>query len=153
MLILVSGSTRSVAKHPEVGILIVPAACNKYDYLKGRKWAADNGAYTRFDQPRYERMLDRLHIETRWRGCLFVTAPDVVANAPETLHLFRRWGPQIRAYGATVALVAQDGLESLRVPWDDFDALFIGGSTHWKISRAAANLAAYAKARAVGQRL
>jgi len=46
-----------------------------------------------------------------------------------------------------VALVAQDGLEKLRVPWDDFDALFIGGSTEWKLGRWAALITAAARIR------
>jgi len=46
-----------------------------------------------------------------------------------------------------VALVAQDGLESLPVPWEDFDALFIGGSTAWKLSEAARELCQEAKRR------
>jgi hypothetical protein len=46
-----------------------------------------------------------------------------------------------------VAFVAQDGLESLTVPWDDFDVLFIGGTTEWKLGPQARALVADAKAR------
>lgn len=55
--------------------------------------------------------------------------------------------PAIRTLGYPAALVAQDGLEHLDVPWDDFDALFIGGSTEWKLGKAAARLVAEAKRR------
>lgn len=43
--------------------------------------------------------------------------------------------PKIRALGVPAALVAQDGLEDMvdRVPWDEFDVLFIGGSTAFKL--------------------
>jgi hypothetical protein len=43
--------------------------------------------------------------------------------------------------------VAQDGLESLPVPWGDFDALFIGGTTGWKLGPHAREIAAEAKRR------
>ena len=33
-----------------------------------------------------------------------------------------------------VALVAQDGIEHLKIEWDLVDAIFIGGSTEWKES-------------------
>ena len=35
-----------------------------------------------------------------------------------------------------VAHGAVDGLEQERIPWGDFDALFIGGSTAWKLGDA-----------------
>src|SRR6266508_1220165 len=53
--------------------------------------------------------------------------------------------------GYPVALVAQDGLEHLTVPWHSFDVLFIGGGTAWKLGPAAADLAA--QARAHGRRV
>jgi hypothetical protein len=52
--------------------------------------------------------------------------------------------PQIRKLGYPAALVAQDGLESLEVPWSDFDVLFLGGSTGWKLGEHAAALTAKA---------
>ena len=57
------------------------------------------------------------------------------------------WLPRIRALGLPAALVAQDGLEELEVPWDTFDVLFIGGSDAFKLGPAAAQLVAEAKAR------
>jgi hypothetical protein len=54
---------------------------------------------------------------------------------------------RIRAAGYRPALVAQDGLEALPVPWEAFDVLFIGGSTAWKLSEACFSLIAEAKRR------
>jgi hypothetical protein len=90
---------------------------------------------------------------TRW--CLFVAAPNVldrradgtvVGNAVKTLEKFRRWATVIRAFGFPVALVAQDGLTIETTPWIDLDALFIGGSTEWKLGPVAEALANAAKA-------
>jgi hypothetical protein len=77
---------------------------------------------------------------------LFVVAPDVVGDAAATLDRSRPWLPVIRDLGFPAAFVAQDGQEALPVPWDEFDCLFIGGSTEWKLSAHAANLIREAKA-------
>jgi hypothetical protein len=39
-----------------------------------------------------------------------------------------------------VALVCQDGQEGHTIPWDDVAAVFIGGSTEWKMSQHAARI-------------
>jgi hypothetical protein len=81
-------------------------------------------------------------------SCLFTTAPDVVGDAAATLGRSERILPLIRYYTPfPAALAAQDGLEDLDVPWDEFDALFIGGSTAWKLGPAARALAAEARRR------
>jgi hypothetical protein len=46
-----------------------------------------------------------------------------------------------------IALVAQDGQERLPVPWDHFEALFVGGSTQWKLGPHATALIRQAKRR------
>lgn len=65
---------------------------------------------------------------------LFVTAPDVVADAARTLEMFDTWEPIIREHGLPVALVLQDGQEKLDMPWGRCEAVFIGGSTDYKLS-------------------
>lgn len=87
-------------------------------------------------------MLERLR---GLAGCLFVVAPDVVADAESTGRLFREWRDQLA--GVPVAFVAQDGQRARSVPWDQFAALFIGGTTSYKLGPAAAELAADARAR------
>jgi hypothetical protein len=77
--------------------------------------------------------------------CLFAVAPDVVGNAAATLRRSERMLAWIRYAGFPAALAAQDGLEHLTVPWGEFDVLFIGGSTAWKLGPAARRLVAEAK--------
>jgi hypothetical protein len=100
-------------------------------------WCADNGSYSgAFDWTCFS---DWLCFMQPWRNrCVFVVAPDVVANAVATLDLFRWYAWRIQSLGFPVALVAQDGLEALRWPpaWA-YDALFVGGTTAWKLSAAA----------------
>lgn len=79
--------------------------------------------------------------------CRFAVAPDVVGDAEATEARSLPWLPKIRSLGIPAAFVAQDGLENLTVPWDQFDVLFIGGSTEWKLGRHARALVGEAKKR------
>lgn len=112
----------------------------------GQVWAADNGRYASPKDYTDEAFLAWLRAMPA-ELCLFATAPDVVGDARATLDLSRPMFERIREAGYRVALVAQDGLERLVVPWGAFDALFIGGTTRWKLSEAAHELGAAAKTR------
>lgn len=140
MRILVSGSTRSVrevaALYPNhVGHLTTPANGNAPKTLAatGLPWAIDNGAFTGFDAPAFCRLLGKA---AGLPNCLFVVAPDVVADARTTLRRFLLWEPIIRECGFPVAYVLQDGLGGAGVPWRFVDAVFIGGTTEFKFSAA-----------------
>lgn len=78
-------------------------------------------------------------------GCKFVSAPDVVGDHINTARLFEEWRPELLEIGQPIALVAQDGLTN--PPWDQFDALFIGGTTDFKLGADAHRLAVEAKER------
>lgn len=143
MMALVHASPKTLAPYrtDALGVLCSPR-CVYGDDIQGWPWAADNDAYSRWDEPRYRSMLSRI---TGRQGCLFVTCPDVVADAGETMRLFSRWYDDVRATGQPVALVAQDGLTD--PPWGDFDVLFLGGTTGWKLGDDARRLTAEAKHR------
>lgn len=79
--------------------------------------------------------------------CDFVVAPDVVGDATGTLERSRPFLPWIREQGFPAAFVAQDGCEDGLIPWDEFDVLFLGGSTEWKLGPAARVVTAEAKSR------
>ncbi len=110
--------------------------------MHGVPWAIDNDAFKRFDETRFLSFLNRIK---GIPNCLFVNTPDVVGNAYSTLLMFSHWQPIIRMMEFPVALVAQDGLQHLIIPWDSFDTLFIGGSTIWKEGMQAALIAKEAK--------
>lgn len=95
-----------------------------------RHWAIDNGGFGEIDIPAFEALLAReAHHKAK---CLFVSAPDIVGSAQRTIELFPRFLPMLA--GWKVAFVCQDGQEMLPIPWDDCDAIFIGGTTAWKCS-------------------
>lgn len=146
VLLLVSGATRDVQwlDPTRVGVLFSPANRNSARLTAGRVWGIDNGAFAGFDANAFVDLIGRLR---RVPGCRFVVAPDVVGDSRATAELFDLWEPMIRALGYPVALAAQDGLTVPGVPWDRIDALFIGGSTEWKLSREVDNLLAFAGAR------
>jgi hypothetical protein len=144
MLLLVSGNR--AALNDRVGHLVVPRAWANPETtpLVAGRWAMDNGAFGGFDPGAYLRMI---YAYRRREGCLFVTVPDVVADAAATLELWKFWSPIVRAVGRAPAFVAQNGLTAERVPWDEFGTLFIGGDNAFKEGEMARSLCAYAKAR------
>ena len=75
---------------------------------------------------------------------LICCGPDVVGSARRTLEVFEHWKPRLA--GWHLALVCQNGQEHLPIPWDDISAVFIGGSTNWKLSDEAAQIVKAAKA-------
>lgn len=93
-------------------------------------FAIDNGAFTHFSAENFLSLLKResnaIHL------CRWVAVPDVVGSAIRTLEVFHHWKHIIPNW--PLALVLQDGQESLPIPWDNIQAVFIGGSTQWKLS-------------------
>lgn len=144
----VSGATATLRRFARCGELIVPSAGSRPDALRLRPghWAMDNGAYSGFDACAF---MDMLRAFMGRPGCRFVTAPDVVADAWATLELWPFWSQVIRGVGFVPALVAQDGLTVPDVPWTEVGALFIGGSTEWKLGPQARDLCSHARARGV----
>lgn len=154
----------AVAQCKSIGLLVQPG--NRYDKQVHRypTWAGDNGAFTKtkagFRPEKFREMLRRPALLAARATCQFIVAPDrlvvlpdgtVVGDARGTLDQFPAWAAEIRGLGYPVALVAQNGLETIldEVPWHLVDCLFLGGSTEWKIGPGAA--ACVARARAQGK--
>jgi hypothetical protein len=113
--------------------------------VRGATFCMDNGAFGK-GYPGDEAWFAWLQANSyRASDCAFVVAPDVVGDARATYRRSMPWLPKIRALGYRAAYVAQDGQEYLPVPWRDFDVLFIGGTTDWKLGHHARELVAEAK--------
>lgn len=136
---------------PHLGRLIQPRHTSSIEatHASGLPWAADNDCFQGLDVDRYWTMLDRL--KPLAETCLFACVPDVVGDAVETARQFERWESGHRRRGLPSALVAQDGLEDmprwLAGAWPRIDALFMGGTTEWKLGPAARMLAVEAHER------
>lgn len=143
-ILYMSGVPRRELADMMVGLMFTPQMHNGPDWTEQNVWCADTGCFRhpeRFDLDRYIGWLKRRNL----KECIFATAPDVLGDARATLDRSRFVLPLIRELGIPAALVAQDGLENLTIPWNDFDCLFIGGSTAWKLGFAVRQLAAEAK--------
>lgn len=148
-MIYLSGCTNDVIEArllaAGAGIMAQPNSgyANRLD--RYAHWAADNGAFAgKWDEAKHFAWLDRLPRS----GCLFAVAPDVYGDAKESLRRGLRYAPRIRDMGFPVAVVAQDGAELLDWPWNEIDAVFLGGLAglrEWKESEEAERLAMEAR--------
>lgn len=109
---------------------------------KKAKFSIDNGAFAGFRAGDFKGLL--LREKDAKELCRFVAVPDVVGSARRTLEVFKFW--QYKLTGWPLALVAQDGIEDLDIPWDQLAAIFIGGSTAFKLSNSAKQVIAAAQA-------
>jgi hypothetical protein len=105
--------------------------------------AIDNGGFSRQDPKAFRRLLEKCR--THWKRILWCSVPDVVGDARRTLEVFEHWVAEIGSFGFPIALVAQDGIENLEIPWDMLDAVFVGGTTEWKMSESAKGVIRAAK--------
>jgi hypothetical protein len=133
-----------------IGLMVQPG--NSYHLRADRYpfYGADNGCFAgRWVEEEHFAWLEQLPRE----NCLFAVAPDVYPEARATLERSSQYFGLIRELGFPAALVAQDGAESLDLPWDDFDCLFIGGERRtpsyleWKVGPQAEALCHEARRR------
>jgi hypothetical protein len=138
-------SDATVERLDELGVgLMAQPASHLERFLPGRVWAADNGCFAEaWDADEWRWWLQRQPRE----GCLFAVVPDVVANAEATAERYERWAPLVRFFGFPTAYVAQDGLTEL--PEVEFDVLFLGGTTEFKLGEHAAHLTECARAKGI----
>ena len=152
MIALITTSVPTLVKMREqtwkVGRLITPRMATALEgtITHGLPWAADCDGFNGVDVPAYLRMLST--ISKYPSGCRFVVLPDKVADARETLRLYMKWQDIVRGdLGLPAAYVLQDGIEGVGEPWDYLDAVFIGGTTPFKLSRVVRRIVAEAKDR------
>lgn len=101
---------------------------------RGVSWCLDNGVFTgKFSLDAWVRKIESLreYKDT----CYFVTIPDVVGDFENTLKNFSIYRKY--ADGFPVAIVSQDGIRKIshKIPWDEFDFMFLGGSDDHKLGK------------------
>lgn len=151
MKLLVSGSTATMRKWlptsgGRLGVLLTPANGNSVESILKLEceWAADNGCFGGLDEQAFLGMLDAIRGKPRLK---WVTCPDVVAWSRFTRQLFKEWAPELESRGLPIAYVLQDGETISKVPWDRIAAVFVGGSTTFKVGPDAKALVFEAKQR------
>ena len=115
---------------------IVPVGQLLTPLTRYKRWsdffAIDNGAFSSFHHKAFKALLAREYEHRRL--CRFVAIPDVVGDARRTLEVFGLLAHDLKSTGWPVALVLQDGIGDLAIPWHQLDAVFVGGSTRFKES-------------------
>ena len=117
--------------------LRTPLTC--YARAAGIPYGLDNGCFKAFDRPTWDRLLADAETDRPVFACL----PDIVGDAQRTIELFEMFKPHTN--GIPRALVLQNGIERVRIPWDDLAAVFVGGDDHFKHSGEAIRAAKAAK--------
>lgn len=127
--------------HPNLGRLLSPREYSRAgDSSSHMPVAADNDCFQGLNRDLFVKMLDAITDVP----LAFISVPDVVGDAKATARRFIRWRDRV-AQAGPVALCAQDGLK--KPPWDELDALFIGGTSIWKLSDDAHRLVREARDR------
>jgi hypothetical protein len=140
-------STEAIREHisaGRLGMIATPAQGNlvEGDFL----FCVDNGVFGNKYPGDHEFLRYLTTVREYAERCLFVVAPDVVADHLGTWERSCEMLGKIRKLGFPAAFVAQNGMELENwYLWDEFDALFIGGDTRWKLGKEAAHLAHVAK--------
>lgn len=126
----------------EHGAIITPYHRHGSGTVDGRAWILDNGAFSgKYSDTTFYDFLQKM--QPYRETCRMVVVPDVVGDCAATLTLYAEHAPRIRALGWPVAYVAQDGAEHHPLP--DCDALFVGGTTAWKMGTGARRIIRHAK--------
>lgn len=135
--------THMRCRHPNLGRLAVPRdyARMAETHAAGVVWAADNGAFGGLDERAWRRMLGAL---AGVAGCIFAAVPDEVGDADTTARMWQLYAPEVIDAGLPPAWVAQDGAGAGDIP-GDARAVFIGGSTTYKLGNDARAVIAEAK--------
>jgi hypothetical protein len=159
MIVFVSGASKTLeryAERPWIGSFTQPREGIAADLLERRwrerrwLWACDNDAFNGFDHVRFMRMVARL---ATIDGLAFLTVPDHVGDCHMTNYLFVEYWHVLYCWDdveVPLAWVAQDGAESHHMTDECMnlaECVFLGGSTGWKESAAAADLAREARRR------
>jgi hypothetical protein len=137
---------RDAMRSGRLGLMAQPGNSLGPSMVPGTPWAADNGCFSaRWDADRWLAWL-RSNVDHRG-SCLFAVVPDVVADHTATLVRWAEWAPVVRELGYPLAFVLQDGAMTETVPWGEFECLFIGGSTEFKLSAEARAIAEEARTK------
>lgn len=133
--------SRVLAKTHGLGLLPQPDSyrANKTEFYP--YFGLDNGCFAaKWDEDKWLAWLDKMPRDR----CLFATVPDVVGDAELTFDRWWKYNDKVKDLGFNRAYVLQDGCEDWHVP-EDAEAVFIGGSTEFKLSDEAAALTSQAR--------
>ena len=94
-------------------------------------YAIDNGAFAGLDEKKFINIVNKFKNNKKE---LFIAVPDVVGSHKETIKMFYKWRDKLTDYN--LGFVAQDGMTINDIP-NEVQAVFIGGSTEFKLGQTA----------------
>lgn len=106
-------------------------------------FAADNGCFS----SSWNETAWLAWIEQVDQRALFAVVPDSVGKWAQTRLKWEHYASIVKNCGLKAAYVLQDGQKSGFIPWSEADAIFVGGSTEWKLSEESMMLIQEAKYR------
>lgn len=123
------------------GIIQLRTPATGYARVNGVNWVMDNGSFSNFDEAAFMRMAC---VAISDNYCKWFAMPDVVGDHSETIRLFsmykslleKMWIPK-PDLSKKMAFVIQDGASVATIPWAEITAVFLGGTTKFKLSRLA----------------
>lgn len=140
MILLSSSDTpkyrQAATNYPDLfGWFITPRKRGIPTSIKtGQRWAWDNDCYNLGESFEIGAFLSWLETLKPYReSCLFGSCPDVVGNHKATLDRFMATYQNFADW--PLAFVLQDGCQTQDVPWSLIQAVFVGGSTEYKLSQ------------------
>lgn len=138
-----SAAIRDAMTSGLIGMIATPAQGNAIP--DSATWCSDNGCFGN-GYPGDDGYLGYLAGHSaRLARCAFAVAPDIPFDMTASLARSRPMLARIRSAGYPVALAAQNGAEHMTLPFDEFDVLFLGGDTDWKLGPHARRLTAEAR--------
>lgn len=128
-----TGGNKMIARYSDYfGYISGGDAIRKPALNKAKVWCMDNGMFTGVFKE--DKWLMQLELSLPWKSkCAFVAIPDVIGNAEATIDQFVYYRNKVTGY--PIAFVTQDGIREHenKIPWDDFDAIFVGGTDKHKL--------------------
>lgn len=102
-------------------------------------YGLDNGCFSGSLPAAWNRLIQEAEADRP----VFVAVPDIVGSARRTEDLFTYF--ERKTNGLPRALVLQDGIGNVEIPWANIAAVFVGGSDDFKIAPEAIQVAKCAK--------
>lgn len=152
-MIYLSGAVREellALDHPRIGAMFQPRSYGMATVDRWPMFAADCGGYGgKFNPNVWLPWIDK--IADRGDRCLFAVVPDrfdpddLDGNLAATAQMWEQWYEEVLVRGLRPAWVAQNGATPDDIP-PEAGAVFIGGSTDWKLSEQAWTVVTAARA-------
>lgn len=132
----------AMTRRPDLGAIMTPAQGNRVD--GDVRKLIDNGCFT---QPEAFSIDGYRRLTAEHPQAVFATVPDAVGDWESTLRMWREF-PR-HGWAVPLAIVLQDGATIETVPWEEAGAVFVGGTTEWKLGAEARSIVQEANRRGV----